>query len=136
MDTGRTGFPPEVIEAVRREREVELTTFGRRTGAPSRKTLWACTDGEKVYLRSGGGLRRDWPRNALARGVGILHVGGMDVVVRMRHVTDLGAARAVGELARAKYGAQIQVTRGDEMPTPGETATFELTPGGSDAAQA
>lgn len=123
-------FPAAVIDAVRTEREVELTTLGRKTGNPSKKILWAYTDGTNVYIRSGGGLGRDWPQNALARGAGTLHVAGMDVPVRMRHVTDLAAARATGELARAKYGAQIQITQGDEAPTPGELATFELTPGG------
>jgi hypothetical protein len=49
----------------------------------------------------------------------------------MVHIADIAQARATGELARAKYGPQIQVTRGDEPPTPGETATFVLTPGGS-----
>ena len=125
-------FGPAVIDAVGREREVELTTRGRTTGNASKKILWAYTDGEKVYIRSGGGLGRDWPRNALARGEGILHVAGMDVPVR--NVTDLAQARATGELARAKYGPQIQVTQGDEAPTPGETATFVLTPGGSTGA--
>ena len=124
-------FDPAVIDVVGREREVELTTWGRTTGNASKKILWAYTDGEKVYIRSGGGLGRDWTRNALARGEGILHVAGMDVPVRMLHVTDLAKARATGEPARAKYGPRIQVTQGDEAPTPGETATFVLTPGGS-----
>jgi hypothetical protein len=128
MTQEQPAFAPEVVEAVQREREVELTTFGRRSGNPSTKILWAYTDGARVYLRSGGGLGRDWPQNALANGRGILHVAGMDVPVRLRHVSDLTRARATGELARAKYGPQIQVTHGDEAPTPGETATFELTP--------
>jgi hypothetical protein len=57
-------------------------------------------------------------------------VSGIDMPVRMAHVTDVAQARAAGELARAKYGPQIQVTSGDEPPTPAETATFVLTPGG------
>jgi hypothetical protein len=131
MAEAGTRFDPAVMDAVGREREVELTTWGRISGKPSKKILWAYTDGEKIFIRSGGGLGRDWPRNALARGAGILHVGGLDVPVRLRHVTDIAAARAAGKLARAKYGAQIQVTQGDEEPTLGESATFELTPGGS-----
>lgn len=133
MERLRT-FDPAVIDAVQREREVELTTWGRTSGRPSRKILWAYTDGTTIFVRSGGGLVRDWTRNALARGAGILHAGGYDVPVRIQYVADLAQARAAGELARAKYGATIRVTAGDEAPTPGETATFALTPGGDDDA--
>ena len=39
-------FPPEVHEAAGREREVVLTTTGRKTGKPRRVTIWISTDGE------------------------------------------------------------------------------------------
>jgi hypothetical protein len=32
-------FPPEVIEAAKREREVTLTTYGRKTGKPHGVTI-------------------------------------------------------------------------------------------------
>jgi hypothetical protein len=121
-------FDTAVSAAVASEREVELTTFGRVTGKPSRRTLWAYTDGERVFIRSGGGLARDWPQNLLATGRGILHVAGMDVPVTTRHVTTIAEARQTGQLARAKYGETIRITAEDEEPTPGEQATFELIP--------
>jgi deazaflavin-dependent oxidoreductase (nitroreductase family) len=121
-------FDRSVIDAVTGEREVELTTYGRVSGSPSRRILWAYTDGERVFLRSGGGLGRDWPQNLLANGRGILHVGGHDVPVTARHVTDVAEARRTGQLARAKYGDAITITAEGEEPTPGEQATFELIP--------
>ena len=123
-----TLFDAAVIEAARSEREDELTTHGRVSGSPSRKTLWFYTDGEKIYIRSGGGMSRDWPRNLQATGRGILHAAGMDVPVRARHIANIEDARRVGRIARAKYGKQVRVTAGDEEPTPGELATFELIP--------
>lgn len=121
-------FDPAIINGVTREREVELTTYGRKSGNESRRILWAYTDGERVFIRSGGGLGRDWPQNVLANGRGILHVAGKDVPVTARHVTNLEDARRAGELARAKYGDTVQVTSGVEEPTLGELATFELLP--------
>jgi hypothetical protein len=121
-------FDPSVIDGVASEREVELTTFGRSSGRESRRILWAYTDGERVFIRSGGGLGRDWPQNFLANGRGTLHVAGYDVPVEARHVTDLSEARRAGELAQSKYGDAIKVTSGVEEPTLGELATFELVP--------
>ena len=120
-------FPAEVIDAVGREREVELTTYGRKTGQPSRRILWAVTDGERVFVRSGGGLSRDWPQNLLADGRGVFHVAGMDVPVRARHLTDAEHARQISGIYQAKYNAGAQRSGGDEPLTPGEGATFELT---------
>jgi hypothetical protein len=121
-------FDPAMIEAARTEREAELTTYGRTTGRPTRKTLWFYTDGEMIYVRSGGGMGRDWPRNLAVTGRGVLHVAGMDVPVRARHVANIEDARGIGRIAQAKYGPQVRVTSGDEEPTPGETASFALLP--------
>ena len=73
------GFDPKVTSAIQSEREIELTTYGRKTGHPSRRILWVYGDDQRIFVRSGGGLSRDWPRNLLANGRGILHVAGMDV---------------------------------------------------------
>ena len=120
-------FPESVIDAVGREREIELTTYGRKTGRTSGRILWAVADDGRVYVRSGGGLGRDWPRNLLARGEGALHVAGMVVPVRALHVTDPARTRQVSGLYRAKYGGNAQASADDEPLTPGEGATFELT---------
>ena len=67
---------PSVAEAVEAAREVDLTTFGRTTGNASRRTLWITTDSNgRLYIRSGMGPSRDWPRNLLANQRAVLHIG-------------------------------------------------------------
>ena len=122
------GFDTAVTKAVQTEREVELTTYGRKTGKPSRRILWAYGDDERVFIRSGQGLGRDWPQNLLANGRGVLHVGGIDVPVSGVHLTDIDAARRAGNLGRAKYGETFSTSADGEEPTLGEQATFELLP--------
>ncbi len=128
-----TDFSQDVLDAAAREREVALTTFGRRTGRPHRTVIWVSGDGRRLFVRSGGGPGRDWPRNLMARNEGVLHLGGLDVPVRARHVADVEAARSVSDLVRAKYGPQVQRSADGAPPTPGEQATFELLPGGDQA---
>jgi deazaflavin-dependent oxidoreductase (nitroreductase family) len=117
----------ETLDAAAREREVELTTWGRKSGKPTRVILWIRSTPEQIYIRAGGGMGRDWPQNLLARGRGILHLAGRDIPVRARHVTDMAEARAVNAMGSDKYPAANQPAPNDP-PTPGEQATFELTP--------
>jgi len=125
-----SGFSPEVLTAATREREVGFTTVGRRTGAPSRVTIWVSpsSDGQRLFVRSGQGLTRDWPQNLLASGRATLHVGGFDVSVAARHVTDAAEARAVTEFVTAKYGGAADRSEPGDPPPPAEMATFELLP--------
>lgn len=120
-------FSREVLDAAARQREVELTTYGRRTGKPHRTVIWLSTDGQRLFVRSGGGLGRDWTRNLLGRPEGVLHVGGCDVAVQARHVSTR-EARTVTELVVRKYAPAIKRPADEAPPTPAETATFELTP--------
>lgn len=121
-------FSREVLEAAAREREVTLTTFGRKTGKPSDVTIWITTDGDHLYIRSGQGMRRQWPQNLEARGEAVLHLGDMDVKVRPRRVTDPAEARASSALYTRKYGEFVKASKPDEPLTPGEVASFELLP--------
>lgn len=122
-------FPPEVIEAAKREREVTLTTYGRKTGKPHDVTIWLATDGTRLYIRSGQGLSRQWPQNLIARDEGLLRLGKVTVKVRPRLVSDPAEARASSELYRQKYGPFVRASKRDQPLTPGEQATFELLPG-------
>ena len=123
-----SGFDSAILDAAMHEREVDLTTYGRKTGRPARVTLWIWGDAGRLYVRAGGGLGRDWPRNLLAHGRGILHVAGMDVPVRARHVTDPAEARLGAGMIERKYARSLPASSRDEPLTPAESATFELLP--------
>jgi deazaflavin-dependent oxidoreductase (nitroreductase family) len=122
------GFDPNVLAQAARQREIGLTTYGRKTGRPHRVTIWISGDGSRLFVRSGGGLGRDWTRNVTGRPQVVLHVGGLDVPVLARHVADPNEARAVTQLVRNKYGPSIRGSAKGEPLTPGEEATFELLP--------
>jgi deazaflavin-dependent oxidoreductase (nitroreductase family) len=131
-----TAFSKQVIEAAAREHEVTLTTYGRKSGKSYDVTIWLATDGERLYIRSGQGLRRHWPQNLLARGEGVLRLGKMAVKVKPRLVTDAAEARATSRLYTRKYGSSVKASSPDQSLTLGEQATFELTPAESETAPA
>jgi deazaflavin-dependent oxidoreductase (nitroreductase family) len=121
-------FDPSVLESAARTKEVELTTFGRKSGKPSRRIIWITALDGRLYIRSGLGLTRDWPKNLLANGRAVLHMAGKDVPARARYVTNAAEARSLHAPIKQKYNAQRTASRGDEPPTPSEQAVFELLP--------
>jgi deazaflavin-dependent oxidoreductase (nitroreductase family) len=124
-------FEESIQRLAAEEKEVEFTTFGRKTGKPSRKIIWITNREGRLYIRSGLGLTRDWPQNLLANGRGILHVAGHDVPVKARHVTDPVEARAMHAPVKQKYNAERPSSTGNEPLTPSEQAVFELVPDGA-----
>jgi deazaflavin-dependent oxidoreductase (nitroreductase family) len=118
----------DVIEAAKVEREVKLTTYGRKTGKAYDVTIWITTDGTHLYIRSGQGLSRQWTQNLISRGEGLLHLEKTTVKVKPRLVPDPDQARAVSRMYTKKYGTSVIASKPDQALTPGERATFELIP--------
>ena len=123
-----TDFDPTTLRAAAAEREVILTTEGRTSGQPAEVTIWVATDGSRIFIRSGKGLGRHWPRNLLASGAGTIRFGDRPVKFSPRLITDPEEARAVSSLYQEKYGDQIKPSAPTEPLTDGEKASFELTP--------
>ena len=121
-------FPKDVLDLVANEKEVRLTTHGRKTGKESSVTIWVVTDGDKVYIRSGQGLKRHWPKNLLARPEGTLQLDGKVVQFKSRHISDPTEARHSSKLYGPKYGPTVKPSNESDPLTPGEQAAFELTP--------
>jgi len=117
-------------EAAAGQREVTLTTTGRKTGKPRRVIIWIATDGNRIFVRSGQGFKRDWPQNLMAHGEATLQLGGQSIKVIPRHVTEPDEARGVSQLVRKKYGLTVKTSKPGEPLTPAEQATFELLPTG------
>jgi deazaflavin-dependent oxidoreductase (nitroreductase family) len=115
-------------EVAARQREVTLTTTGRKTGKPRKVTIWISTDGRRLFIRSGQGMKRDWPQNLVAKGEATLELDSRNVKVRPRRVTDPAEARDVSQLVRDKYGPTVKPSKPNEPLTLGEQATFELIP--------
>ena len=121
----------ELASAAATAPEVDLTTFGRKSGRPSRTTIWITTDAQgRIHIRSGQGLRRDWPQNLLANGRAILHIDGKDFPVLARHVTDRAELLASRDAVKAKYDREVPMSQPGQQPTPPEQATFELVSAG------
>ena len=121
-------FDQSILDSALAEKEVEITTYGRKTGKPSRKIIWITNRDGRLYIRSGLGLTRDWPKNLVANNHGILHIAGHDVPFTARHVTDPEEARAMHAPVKRKYDAARPASTGDEPLTPAEQAVFELLP--------
>lgn len=121
-------FDSSLLQTAAREKEVEITTFGRKTDTASRRIIWITALDGRIYVRSGLGLTRDWPKNLLANGRAILHIAGRDVPVRARLVTDPVEARAMHAPVKHKYNAERPASTADEPLTPSEQAVFELLP--------
>lgn len=128
---GVESFSADVLEAAKHEREVKLTTLGRKSGKPHQVTIWITSDGKHLYIRSGQGLRRNWPQNLIAGGEGVLHAGKTEVKVKPRLLTDPVEARMASGLYTVKYGTFVKASRPNQPLTPGEQATFELQPASS-----
>ena len=121
-------FPSDVLDAVAKEREVRLTTYGRKTGKASTVTIWIVTDGHKVFIRSGKGIVRHWPQNLLKRPEGTVQLGKRVVRFKSRHITDPLEARHSSRLYGPKYGPLVVPSKDGDPLTPGEQAAFELLP--------
>lgn len=121
-------FPSDVLEAVGKETEVRLTTYGRSSGESSTVTIWVVADGHRVFIRSGQGLVRHWPQNLLKRPEGSIELGKKVVGFKSRHVTDPAVARHSSSLYGPKYGRSVQPSKEGDPLTLGEQAVFELFP--------
>ena len=124
------GFSAEILETAEREHEIEIETFGRVSGTPARVIIWITRSGDSLFIRSGGGLTRDWPQNLLHHGRAVIHMGGQALPVRARHVTNVAEAKRITKAVQGKYhgGADGHDQPQDAPPVPAELATFELLP--------
>jgi deazaflavin-dependent oxidoreductase (nitroreductase family) len=123
-----SNFNQNVIDAAKNEREVTFTTYGRKTGKPYAVTIFVVTDGTRIFILSGQGMARQWPQNLAAGGEGVLHLGGQDVNITSRQVSDPAELLMISELYGSKYGSRFGPAEPGDPPRPRDQATFELLP--------
>ena len=94
--------PADVVEALRRNRTIDITTTGAKSGLPRRIETWAWLDGDTVYLTGSPG-RRGWYANLLASPELTLHLKrgvAADVPARARPIVDPAERRPIFERLR------------------------------------
>jgi deazaflavin-dependent oxidoreductase (nitroreductase family) len=91
----------EARQALERQRTVEITTIGRRSGQPRRIETWRYLAAGRYWLTGSPGSR-DWYANVVAHPDFTLHLNDRDLRVRGRPVTDPEErARVFGEIVPA-----------------------------------
>jgi deazaflavin-dependent oxidoreductase (nitroreductase family) len=86
-----------ILEALARDRTIDITTTGAKSGRPQRIEIWAWVADGTVYLTGSPG-RRDWYANLRASPEFTLHLKrGLqaDVAARARPIEDPGERRDV-----------------------------------------
>jgi deazaflavin-dependent oxidoreductase (nitroreductase family) len=87
----------EVRAALARDRTIDITTAGARSGEPRRIEIWTWSADGAVYLTGTPG-RRDWYANLKANPELVVHVKRgrqLDVPARARLIEDPAERRAV-----------------------------------------
>src|SRR3954465_488938 len=88
----------EIRRELERQRTVEITTIGRRSGQPRRIETWRYLAAGRYWLTGSPGSR-DWYANLAAHPEFTLHLKDLDVPARARLVTDPDErARVFGEI--------------------------------------
>jgi deazaflavin-dependent oxidoreductase (nitroreductase family) len=88
----------EIIrQALARDRVIDITTTGRKSGAPHRIETWFYRVGDDVYLTGSPG-RRDWYANLLSNPDFTFHLkrsASADLPARAAPITDPAGRRAI-----------------------------------------
>jgi len=94
--------PADVIDALRRDRTIDITTTGAKSRRQRRIETWAWADGDTVYLTGSPG-RRDWYANLVANPDFTLHLKRgtqADVPARARPIVDRAERQPIFERLR------------------------------------
>lgn len=91
------GRDPRVREALERERTVDITTIGRRTGRPRRIEIWFYNVEGRLYITGTPG-RRNWYANLLSNPDFTFHLKGRvqaDLPAKARPIREEAERRAI-----------------------------------------
>jgi deazaflavin-dependent oxidoreductase (nitroreductase family) len=94
-----------------------LTTTGRTTGNPHTIEIWFGTEGDRLYLLSGGGDRSDWVKNIRAHPEVEVRLDDDSYAASARIVEDAEEDTLARRLLLEKYGE-----RGEDLVEWGRTA--------------
>ena len=95
-----------IERALAQDRTIDITTTGRRTGAPRRIETWFHQVEGRCYMTGSPG-RRDWYANRVANPAFIFHLketATADLPARARPITDPEERRAIMREVTARVG--------------------------------
>ena len=99
----RVPIDSHTIERLAGERTIELTTFGRRSGRPSRIEIWWFRF-EGRFIVTGTPGRRDWLANVRATPAVIVHAAGTDLPGTATEVRDIADRRRFFDQTQTEVG--------------------------------
>jgi deazaflavin-dependent oxidoreductase (nitroreductase family) len=97
IEAGARGMDEAVRAALARDRTIDITTTGRRSGLPRRVEMWFHTLDGRVYITGSPG-KRDWYANLLAHPQFTFHLKQSvvaDLPARATPITAAPARRAL-----------------------------------------
>jgi deazaflavin-dependent oxidoreductase (nitroreductase family) len=104
----------EVVDLLARDRTVDITTTGRRSGQPRRIEIWTWIADGTVYLTGSPG-QRDWYANLKANPELVLHVTRgtqLDLSARARPIEEPEERRDVfPRLLHSRYDLESWIAR-------------------------
>jgi len=89
-----------------RQREINLTVTGRRSGRAITIPIWFVLDGERLYLLPVQGSDTQWYKNVLAEPAIRIEARGAAAEFKAVPITDAAHVAGVVEKFREKYGAR------------------------------
>jgi deazaflavin-dependent oxidoreductase (nitroreductase family) len=98
----------QVKQALERDRTIDITTTGRKTGKPRRKEIWFHNVDGRLYLTGTPG-RRDWYANLLAHPEFTFHLKRSvraDLPARATPILDKARRRAILASIHPKLSGQ------------------------------
>jgi len=100
----RAGVPVSQLRQYEDASTLELTTTGRKSGAPRTVTIWFVADERgRLYVQSGKAGTTDWYRNLLKTPAVKIRVGELAMNGVAAPIEDLTEVARVHELFRQKY---------------------------------
>ena len=101
----------ELFDALARDRTIDITTTGAKSGRPRRIETWAWVDGGTLYLTGSPG-RRDWYANLKSNPDLTVHLkrgARADVPGRARPIEDPAERRAVFSRVAGAYDLEAWI---------------------------
>ena len=100
-----TANKEKLLKALQRNKEIEITVMGRKTGRPITNPVWFVLEGNTLYLLPVQGSKTQWYKNVLERPSIKISAGGAQGEFTSTAITDPKIVLSVVEKFRQKYGA-------------------------------